>query len=99
MTDAAGIRPCPGHAIAVVSRVRPAGTPGEDGVSVAEDFARNPPAAVVVDPLSGIPGCPEPAGAFDLITYFSRHPLFAETWSHYRLVGKAGGFRVYARKD
>jgi len=67
--------------------------------TVAEDFARNPPAAVVVDPLSGIPGCPEPAGAFDLITYFSRHPLFAETWSHYRLVGKAGGFRVYARKD
>jgi hypothetical protein len=67
--------------------------------SVAEDFARNPPAAVVVDPLSGIPGCPEPAGAFDLITYFSRHPLFAETWSHYRLAGKAGGFRVYTRKD
>lgn len=64
--------------------------------TVAEDFARNPPAAVVVDPLSGIPGCAE---AFDLITYFSRHPLFAETWSHYRLAGRAGGFRVYTRRD
>jgi hypothetical protein len=67
--------------------------------TVAEDFARNPPAAVVVDPLSGIPGCAEPAGAFDLITYFSRHPLFAEAWSHYTLAGKAGGFRVFVRKD
>jgi hypothetical protein len=64
--------------------------------TVAEDFARNPPAAVVVDHLSGIPGCAEP---FDVITYFSRHPLFAEVWSHYRLSGRAGGFSIYTRKD
>jgi hypothetical protein len=64
--------------------------------TVAEDFARNPPAAVVVDHLSGIPGCPEP---FDVIAYFSRQPLFAEVWSHYQLSGRAGGFSVYTRKD
>ncbi len=64
--------------------------------TVAEDFARNPPAAVVLDRFSGIPGCAEP---FDVITYFSRHPLFAEVWSHYRLSGRAGGFSVYTRKD
>jgi hypothetical protein len=64
--------------------------------TVAEDFARNPPAAVVVDHRSGIPACAEP---FDIITYFSRHPLFAEVWSHYRLSGRAGGFSVYTRKD
>ena len=64
--------------------------------TVAEDFARNPPAAVVLDRFSGIPGCAEP---FDVITYFSRHPLFAEVWSHYRLTGRAGGFSVYTRKD
>ena len=64
--------------------------------TVAEDFARAPPAAVVVDTLPGIPGC---GGKFDLIAYFSRHPLFAEVWSHYRLAAEWDNFRLYARKD
>ncbi len=64
--------------------------------TIAEDFARAPPAAVVVDTLPGIPDC---GGKFDLIAYFGRHPLFAEVWSHYRLAAEWDNFRLYARKD
>jgi hypothetical protein len=64
--------------------------------TVAEDFARNPPAAVVVDKEPGIPFCGK---EFNFIEYFSRHPLFAETWSHYQLTGEWDRFRVYTRKD
>jgi hypothetical protein len=64
--------------------------------TVAEDFARAPPAAVVVDMSPGIPYCSK---EFDFIEYFKRHPLFAEVWSHYQLTGEWGGFRVYTLKD
>ncbi len=64
--------------------------------SVAEDFARAPPAAVLVDSQTGIPDCGE---AFDFVTYFSRHQLFAEVWSHYEQTAERGRFRVYTRKD
>src|SRR6185312_9585591 len=60
--------------------------------TVADDFARSPPAAVVVDSDPGMPWCGQP---FDFIAYFSRHPLFAEVWSHYRPAGQEGRFRVY----
>lgn len=64
--------------------------------AVAEDFARNPPAAVIVDRETGIPRC---GGPFDFIAYFSRHPLFAEMWSHYQLAAEFGRYRLYTRKD
>jgi len=64
--------------------------------TVAEDFARTPPAAVVVDKQPGIPWCGE---EFDFIAYFSRHPLFAELWSHYRLAAEWDRYRVFVRRD
>lgn len=64
--------------------------------TVAEDFARAPPAAVVVDSSPGIPWC---GSEFDFIEYFRRHPLFAQVWSHYALSGSFGRYRVYTRKD
>jgi hypothetical protein len=64
--------------------------------TVAEDFARAPPAAVVVDRNPGIPWCGE---EFDFIAYFSRHQLFAEVWSHYQPAGEWGRYRVFTRKD
>ncbi len=64
--------------------------------TVAEDFARAPPAAVVVDRTPGIPWCGE---EFDFIHYFIRHPLFAEVWSHYQLTAEWDRYRVYTRKD
>jgi hypothetical protein len=64
--------------------------------TVAEDFARAPPAAVVVDTEPGIPWC---GRDFDFVEYFSRHPLFAEVWSHYRLTAEWDHFRLYTRKD
>ena len=64
--------------------------------TVAEDFARAPPAAVVVDTDPGIPWC---GGQFDFIAYFSRHPLFAEVWSHYQLAQEWRRYRIYTRKD
>ena len=65
--------------------------------TVAEDFARAPPAAVVIDDMTAIPPCG--GVAFNLIEYFSRHPLFAEVWSHYAEVGRHGRYTVYARRD
>ena len=64
--------------------------------TVAEDFARAPPAAIVVDTEPGIPWCGK---EFDFVEYFSRHPLFAEVWSQYRLTASWDHFRIYTRKD
>jgi hypothetical protein len=64
--------------------------------TVAEDFARSPPAAVLVDTDSGIPWC---GSQFDFIAYFQRHPLFAEVWSHYQLAGEWSHYRLYTPKD
>jgi hypothetical protein len=65
--------------------------------TVAEDFARAPPAAVIVDRYPGIPDCNDVT--FDFIAYFSRDPLFAETWSHYRPVAEWGRFRLFTRAN
>jgi len=64
--------------------------------TVAEDFARAPPAVVVVDKYPGIPWC---GSEFDFIQYFSRHQLFAEVFSHYKLTAEWDRYRVYTRKD
>ncbi len=63
---------------------------------VAEDFAARPPTAVLVDDSPGIPWC---GAEFDFIAYFSRNPVFAATWRHYRLAGRWQRYRVYTLKD
>jgi hypothetical protein len=64
--------------------------------TVAEDFARTPPAAVLVSRNPGIPWCD---GEFDFIEYFTRHPLFAETWERYRPAGEIEGYRLFVREE
>jgi hypothetical protein len=64
--------------------------------TVAEDFAKASPAAVLVDRQPGIPWCD---GEFDFLAYFARHPLFAEVWSHYRLAATWDRYRIYTRRD
>ena len=65
--------------------------------TVAEDFARAPPTAILVSERSGI----EPCGGreFDVLTYFGRHPLFSEAFSHYRLAMAFEGYKLYRRED
>lgn len=65
--------------------------------TVAEDFARAPPGAVLVAKHSGIPRCG--AEDFDPIAYFSRHPAFAETWRHYTRVVHMNTYLLYVRED
>lgn len=65
--------------------------------TVAEDFSRAPPAAILVADNAGITWCGNTH--FDLIAYFSRHPLFAEGFSHYRLANAFEGYRLYRRED
>lgn len=65
--------------------------------TVAEDFARTPPAAVLVADNAGIQRCG--GRRFDLIAYFSRHPLFAETFSHYRKTSAFEGYRLFRREE
>jgi hypothetical protein len=64
--------------------------------SVAEDFARAPPAAVLVDRDPGIPWC---GSQFDFLAYFMRNPLFAQVWSHYELSAEWDRYRLYKRRD
>lgn len=64
--------------------------------TVAEDFAAAPPAAVLVASNPGIPWC---GSEFDFIEYFSRHPLFAETWAHYREGGRIDNYRLFVREN
>lgn len=65
--------------------------------TVAEDFARAPPSAVLVSRLADIPACN--GQEFDVVTYFTRHPLFAETWLRYRPAGEIEGYRLYVREN
>jgi hypothetical protein len=65
--------------------------------SVARDFAARPPEAVMVARDAHIRWC---AGQpFDMIAYFTRHPLFAATWQHYRQAGETDGYMLFERKD
>ncbi len=64
--------------------------------TVAEDFARAPPSAVLVTRHVGIPYC---GREFDFIEYFSRHPLFAEAWRPYRRVGEIEGYYLFVRDE
>jgi hypothetical protein len=62
--------------------------------STAEDFARDPPRAVLVSRFARMRGCPE---SFDLLDYFNGHPLFARTWQLYRPRGEMDGYRLFVR--
>ena len=65
--------------------------------TVAEDFARAPPGAVLVARNPGIPRCG--AEEFDFIEYFSRHPAFEATWQRYTRVVHMDTYRLYIRED
>ncbi len=60
----------------------------------AEDFARAPPRAVLVTNFAHIPACGD---RFDLVAYFSTHPLFARNWTRYRPAGEMEGYRLFLR--
>ncbi|MGG5808948.1 hypothetical protein [Falsiroseomonas sp. CW058] len=65
--------------------------------TVAEDFARAPPAGVLVAKNVGIPRCG--AEEFDPVAYFSRHPAFEETWRRYTRVVHLDRYLLYLRED
>jgi hypothetical protein len=65
--------------------------------TVAEDFARAPPAGVLVAKNPGIPRCG--AEDFDFVDYFSRHPAFAETWRRYTRIVHMDTYLLYMRED
>jgi hypothetical protein len=60
--------------------------------TVAEDFAADPPKVVVIDRIPGIPWC---GHEFNLLEYFKRHPLFANTWLHYAFFAATGRLDLY----
>lgn len=62
--------------------------------AVAEDFAAHPPAAIIVSRHANIPAC---GGRFDLLDYFARNPLFAETLENYRAAGEIDDYRLFLR--
>jgi hypothetical protein len=65
--------------------------------TVAEDFARAPPAGVLVAKRSGIPRCG--AEEFDPVAYFARHPAFAGTWRRYSRVVHMDAYLLYLRDN
>jgi hypothetical protein len=65
--------------------------------TVAEDFARAPPAGVLVAKNAGIPRCG--ADDFDPIAYFSRHPAFAATWRRYTRIVHMDTYLLYLREE
>ena len=64
--------------------------------TVAEDFSSAPPAALLIARNPGIPWC---GREFDVLEYFSRHPLFAETLKRYRPAAEIEGYRLLRRED
>ena len=64
--------------------------------TVAEDFARAPPTAVLITRNPGIPWC---GREFDFVEYFSRHPLFAAEWRNYHQQGEIEGYKLYVRSE
>nr|WP_270934044.1 hypothetical protein [Roseomonas sp. MO-31] len=65
--------------------------------TVAEDFARAPPAGVLVAKSPGIPRCG--AEDFDPIAYFARHPAFEGTWRRYTRIVHMDNYLLYLRED
>ncbi|MDB5371502.1 MAG: hypothetical protein JWP04_144, partial [Belnapia sp.] len=64
--------------------------------TVAEDFSRAPPAAILIARNPGIPWCGK---EFDVLEYFARHPLFAETLRRYRPAAEIEGYRLLRREQ
>jgi hypothetical protein len=63
---------------------------------VAEDFAANRPALVIVDSIPGIPRCH--AEVFSYLDYFMRHPLFAHEWPNYAKLTEYKRYVIYRRR-
>jgi hypothetical protein len=64
--------------------------------TVAEDFGRAPPAAILIANDPRITWCGK---EFDVLEYFSRHPLFAETLRRYRPAAELHGYRLLRREE
>jgi hypothetical protein len=64
---------------------------------VGTALERTQPALVLV--ASAAAELQLPAGSFDYLAYFLRHPSFAREWPHYREVAEIDGTRVYQRVD
>ena len=64
--------------------------------TVAQDLAADPPEAVVIDRIPGIPWCGE---EFDLLAYFRRNPTFAAAWARYRPFGARDELDFYVRAE
>jgi len=64
--------------------------------TVAEDFARAPPAALLLAQDPGLYLCGQD---FDILAYFSRHPLFAETLERYRPAATIDRYTLLRRED
>jgi hypothetical protein len=64
--------------------------------TVAEDFARAPPSAILLSTIPGIRWCGE---EFSFVDFFSRHPLFAQMWGQYREVASVDHYRLLVRED
>ena len=63
--------------------------------TVAEDFAADPPEVVVIDRISGIPWwC---GREFNILEYFKRQPLFANTWLRYEYFAATNRLDLYRR--
>lgn len=62
---------------------------------VADRFTADPPPALLVDTIPGIPWC---GSEFGFIAYFSQDPGFAATFRQYRLVRAWDRYQFYVRK-
>jgi len=62
---------------------------------VAEDFADQRPALVILDTIPGIPRCH--AEAFNYLDYFMRHPMFASEWRNYVKLTEYKRYIIYRR--
>jgi len=63
--------------------------------TVGTSLARDRPALVLVASAAAELGVP--AGQFDYLRYFLRHPSFAREWRRYREVAEIDGTRVFRR--
>jgi hypothetical protein len=65
--------------------------------SVGHSLERARPALVLVAPAAAELDVAK--GKFDYLTYFLRHPSFAQEWRHYHEIAEIDGTRVFRRLD
>lgn len=65
--------------------------------AVAQDIDERQPELVLVARDAHIAWCG--GQPFEMISYFSRHPRFAEAWRQYRQVGEIDGYLLFMRQE